>query len=310
MSKIRKICKSGKRVMTFTVIIFISVCLEIVGEKLSSDCVVGTDVVISQSVSGEGVVNESGNNYYVPGKTIRVTISFSKSSVTLYALGLESLIPSGWKYLGLVPGDYNPSVAPSANTISDGVNPLGFAWITTMTLPEEFSMSYDVEVSEGEAGEVEVVSRGLYRLTGGQICTNTETVMFVGSYSVSEGEGSVEGDDEGEGVVEGEGGLEGEGMMEGEGMTEAEGSIEGEGSVEGSVSEGEGLIEGSLEGGKEGEGQGEVKCGCNFFVQGNSSNSNYCGFVKGGRYLSKLWDFGDVLILLGVVGLLSLSKES
>ncbi len=114
---------------------------------------------------------------------------------------------------------------------------------------------------------------------------------------------------EGEGVLEGEVGSEGEGTKEGEGMTEAEGIIEGEGSVEGDVSEGDGLIEGSLEGGKEGEGQGEVKCGCNFFVQDKSSNSIYCGFVKDERYLRMLRNFGDVLILLGVIGLLSLSKE-
>ncbi len=193
MSKFKKISELDKKIIILRVIILISVCMEIAGEVIDSDCVVGTDVVISQSVSGEGVVNESGVNYYVPGKTIRVTILFRKNQVTLYALGLESLIPSGWKYLGLVPGNYNPSVSPTANTISDGVSPLEFAWINTTTLPEEFSISYDVEVPLDESGGVNIVSRGLYRLTGGQICTNTEEIMFVGSYSTSEGEGGIEG---------------------------------------------------------------------------------------------------------------------
>jgi len=251
-------------------------CLKVMGEKLTQDCEVGADLEISQSVAGEGVRAVDNSVYYIPGKKLTVTILFHKSSVTFYALGLESLVPSGWKYLGLLPGNYNPQVYPNPGTVSDGVKPLEFAWIATTTLPEEFSMSYELEVPEGESSEVSIVSRGLYRLTGGQICTNSETTTFVGPYSGNEGEGISEGSNEG--------------MLEGEGS--------GEGEIEGSD-------------GREGTGEGETnnyQCGINYDIQ-CSSTTVQCGSPKGDGKLKVFVPFLDVLILFGLVTLLSSSKK-
>lgn len=252
----------------------------------SQDCEIGGDVSISQVVSGEGVVVDGGNIFYIPGGKVTITLTFTKSSVTIYALGLESWVPRGWKFLSLVPGSYNPSVCPQSGEVSDGVSPFEFAWITTTNLPEEFSFSYEVEVpgSENSSG-VSIVSQGLYRLTGGQLCTNTTKTVFVGAFSGGDGVFDGEGDSDGE--VEGVNGDE-------EGSVENEGSLDGEGGVEGEIGEGEATTEG--------EGAPDTLCGRIYvYFQCSSKKGDYNGGL--------LAPLVDILVLLMVVTLLTSTKN-
>ena len=231
-----------------------------------SDCkVTSNEISILQEVAGEGIAE----NRYTPGSTINVKITFTKNtSEKILALGLNCLIPSGWQYQG---GTDQPPIAPPLGTVSDGETPLEFAWISVPSFP--IVLSFDVNISTNAQGSCDIQSQALYRLAGGQICSNIETFHFIGEIG---GEGVIEGTAEGvvegtpqEGSVEGEGEghIEGDGTAEGvvEGTTEGtpqEGSVEGEG--EGHI-EGDGTAEGVVEGTpQEGsvEGEGENNCGC------------------------------------------------
>ncbi len=289
MKKLEKDKKSFyglKNVFNFAIFILLgSMCVGGMGlEVLSEDCEVGTDVVITQSLNGEGIRISGGSYYYVPGSMITVTISFVKTSASLYALGLECLIPTGWKYLGLLSGSYNPQVYPETGTVSNGENPLGFAWINANNLPQSFNISFEVEVPESESSQVSIVSRGLYRLTGGQICTNTETTIFVGPYSTNEGggeggqEGFIEGDNQG-----------GEGFVEGDNQG---GEGGGEGFVEGDNQGGEGGGEGFV------EGEGEIGKSCGG-VDINIGEVKICGGDKGIK--KEWWKFLADFVLVGIV---------
>ncbi|MCX8064242.1 MAG: hypothetical protein N3G21_03635 [Candidatus Hydrogenedentes bacterium] len=256
-------------------------------EVAQQDCEVGADLTISQEVGGEGVVVNGNDIYYIPGGNVTVSINFTKGSVTLYALGLESWIPAGWKFLSLGSGSYNPQVYPKSGEISDGSNPFGFAWINTTNLPNSFSFSFNVEVPANEISQVNIVSRGLYRLTEGQICTNTDTTTF-GGPAIVEGEGS---------LSEGEGSL-----------SEGEGSLsEGEGSLsegEGSLSEGEGnSSEGGFEGNLEGEELPDNPCGRIFLIVDCMSGKDNSGL--------RIWkSLGDILVILVIITLFSSHKKS
>ncbi|MCX7759538.1 MAG: hypothetical protein N2169_08060, partial [bacterium] len=61
----------------------------------------GAEVTITRQVSGEGVYVSDNVFYYIPGKSVNITISFvNNSSEQVLALGLQSYIPSGWQFQG------------------------------------------------------------------------------------------------------------------------------------------------------------------------------------------------------------------
>ncbi|MGC9054587.1 MAG: carboxypeptidase-like regulatory domain-containing protein, partial [Candidatus Hydrogenedens sp.] len=173
----------GKSVGISLILMFFSLVIIAEGNAQTSE------VSIVQGVFGDAV----GQNQYVPGSTINVNITFNKNtSETITALGLTCLLPAGWQYQG---GTNQPPIAPQVGTASDGINPLEFGWIFVPSFP--FKLSINVSIPSSAQGPAQIQSQALYRLTGGQLYSNTETFNFTSEYTgTPEGvpEGTVEGE--------------------------------------------------------------------------------------------------------------------
>lgn len=154
----------------------------------------GAEVMITQQVSGEGVYVNNNLVYYIPGKSVSITISFTNtSSEQVLALGLQSFILVGWQFQGVY-GTNTPPIFPQAGKVSDGTTPFEFAWIQTPTFPFEFTFS--VNVPSDFQGQAQINSQSLYRYSGGQLTSNIVQTPFEGVATPSEGEGQVEGEGE------------------------------------------------------------------------------------------------------------------
>ncbi len=236
-------------IITFGFFIGSSSSEEIILSTKTGNCEIRSDIVITQEVSGEGVFINEDSIHYIPGKSIVITVNFTKNtSENILALGMNSLCPAGWVYQGTISGSV-PPVTPQNGKLSDGVNPFEFAWITVPSFP--FSFSFKVEVPSNTQGPCQIITQALFRMTGPQYCSDFAQTSFPGPYQPQEGEGTEEG------LIEGSN----EGVNEGT----IEGTAEGisEGSKEGSE---EGVMEGTPEGTTEGEG-------------GNDKPKNICGII-------------------------------
>ncbi len=156
---------------------------------------VSAEVTITQQVSGEGVYTSDTLLYYIPGKSVNITISFTNtSSENVLALGLQSYLPLGWQFQGISTGTNTLAVFPSAGKISDGTVPFEFAWIQIPAFPFEFTFS--VNIPSDFQGVTEIHSQSLYRYTGGQLTSNIAQTSFEGGAIPQEGEGQTEGEGE------------------------------------------------------------------------------------------------------------------
>ncbi len=161
-----------------------------------TDCLITNDITITQQVSGEGVSTSNENIYFIPGKLLNITITFTKNtSESILALGLQCTVPQGWQYQG-TSGTNAPAIAPQSGQVSDGSAPFEFAWITTPTFP--FNFTFSANIPSDAQGPCQITTQALYRLTAGQICSDIAQTSFIGETTPQEGEGKGEGESEGE----------------------------------------------------------------------------------------------------------------
>ncbi len=129
------------------------------------------EVVISQQLTGDGISIINNITYYIPGKSLQITISFTNTSdEKVLALGLQTTLPATWQFQGVSTGETAPAVFPQAGKISDGTIPFEFAWINIPPFPFEFTFSVNIP-SEFEKN-AQITSQALYRYTGGQLRSN------------------------------------------------------------------------------------------------------------------------------------------
>jgi len=248
-------------------ILFLIVNTSFAGEKESqreelTGCEITGDITISQDLSGEGVYINETKLYYIPGSAVIVTTNLTKNtSEQITALGLTSLFPNGWKFLGVSSVNSPPIYPVNDKITSNGTDPFEFAWISIPSFP--FSFSFTVQVPSDMQGPCQIISQALFRTTNVQFCSNIVQTSFAGDMHPPEGEGLQEGIAEGNGEGIGEG-LQ-EGIAEGNGEGIGEGSTEGkqEGTNDG-VKDGEDSREGTSS--TEGEGSidtpSDKACGC------------------------------------------------
>lgn len=99
-----------------------------------------------------------GSNTYVPGGTLRVSVTLSKSGPgVVNALGITETLPPGWS-LAAVIQDGGVESAPAAGTQGT----LEFAWLTMPAFP--VTVVYDVAVPEDASGIAEITGAVLYRI--------------------------------------------------------------------------------------------------------------------------------------------------
>lgn len=157
------------------------------------------EVTITQEVSGEGVHISETSIYYVPGKSVIITISFvNNSTENILALGLQCFVPQGWQFQGISTGTNAPAVYPKSGKISDEKTPFEFAWINIPAFP--FDVSFSVNIPSDFQGHTQINSQALYRYTGGQLTSNIAQTLFDGAVTPQEGEGQIEGEGENEGT--------------------------------------------------------------------------------------------------------------
>lgn len=153
------------------------------------------DVTISQQVSGDAVYIPDTHIYYIPGKSIIITISFvNNSPENVLALGLQCFVPQGWQFQGTSTGTNAPAVYPQPGKVSDGTTPFEFAWINIPPFPFDFTFS--VNIPSDFQGPTQINSQALYRYTGGQLTSNIVQTSFDGVGTPQEGEGLMEGEGE------------------------------------------------------------------------------------------------------------------
>jgi len=149
------------------------------------------EVVITQQVSGEGLYTSDNLNYYIPGKSINITISFANNSTeNVLALGLQCFVPQGWQFQGISTKTNAPAVYPQPAKVSDGTTPFEFAWVMTPSFP--FNFTFSVNIPSDSQGAVQIKSQSLYRYTGGQLTSKTAQTSFEEAIIPQEGEGEGE----------------------------------------------------------------------------------------------------------------------
>jgi len=154
------------------------------------------EVTITQQVSGNAAFISDTHTYYIPGKSISITISFvNNSSENVLALGLQCFVPQGWQFQGTSTGTNAPAVYPQPGKVSDGTTPFEFAWINIPPFPFDFTFS--VNIPSDFQGYTQINSQALYRYTGGQLTSNIAQTSFEGAGTPQEGEGQMEGEGEG-----------------------------------------------------------------------------------------------------------------
>lgn len=119
---------------------------------------VPTSVTFTRELSGPGVTG-SENNFYVPGETIDVTITFNKEGTdSLTAMGFQDTIPEGWTYVSPLATDDPPPVPPVVpNEGASGL--LEFAYIYVPRFPASFTYTIRVaDDAEGPAAIGDVVT--------------------------------------------------------------------------------------------------------------------------------------------------------
>ena len=122
-----------------------------------------------------GLAGEGGN-FYSAGvqKNIVVTVDSTCTS-TIQALGVNSVIPAGWSYGGLVAGDNNPDIRPANNATGT----LGFAWISPPATP--FTFTFRANVPANETGDKDITGQVEYRLSGDALFSDLTTLTLSGA---------------------------------------------------------------------------------------------------------------------------------
>ena len=161
-------------------------------EGYLDDCPITNDLIIAQDVSGDAISTTDNNIYYIPGKSLTVTVTFTKTtSENILALGLTSLFPKGCQFQGVSPTNA-PAIYPtSSRAVSNGINPFEFAWIDIPPFP--FSFSFNVYLPSDLQGAYQITTQAIYREAGPQLCSNIVSTSFAGNTQPQEGEGLVEG---------------------------------------------------------------------------------------------------------------------
>lgn len=109
---------------------------------------------------------------YIPGDVVEVSIQMGYDGADpVTAVGLQAVVPDGWKFEGLS-GGATPTIAPDAG--KTGV--LEFAWIQPPQWPATFT--YKLRVPETENAARELSTTAMYRTSGGQLTSNTATATL------------------------------------------------------------------------------------------------------------------------------------
>lgn len=100
---------------------------------------------------------------YSPGQTVTVTVTMDYSGAQpITALGIETEIPPGWQYAGML-SDLRPSVEPPAGMRKK----LTFVWIKVPTFPA--TIEYQLDVPETTEGPCTIAAKALYRAKAGEL---------------------------------------------------------------------------------------------------------------------------------------------
>jgi hypothetical protein len=142
-----------------------------------TDCLITNDITITQQVSGEGVSTSNENIYFIPGKLLNITITFTKNtSESILALGLQCTVPQGWQYQGTF-GHQCSCHSPTIRSSSDEV-PLRVCMDNHPTFP--FNFTFSANNTLRCSGTLPDNYSALYRLTAGQICSNIAQHLLFG----------------------------------------------------------------------------------------------------------------------------------
>ena len=115
---------------------------------------------------------------YVPGQPVEVMVSLNFASVgSITALGLTEILPPGWTFQSM--GNLVAGLLPTVTPQPGAQDEIGFAWIT---IPPEFpfQFSYYLLPPEDSAGSQSLSGQGEYRLTGGGLLSDIDTVLLNG----------------------------------------------------------------------------------------------------------------------------------
>lgn len=109
---------------------------------------------------------------YTPGDVVEVSVQMGYDGAdAVTAVGLQAVVPDGWKFEGLS-GGATPTISPDAG--KTGV--LEFAWIQPPQWPATFT--YKLRVPETENVARELSTTAMYRTSGGQLTSNTATAAL------------------------------------------------------------------------------------------------------------------------------------
>ena len=121
---------------------------------------------------GMALATTVSSQAFTPGDVVEVSVQLGYGGAeTVTAVGLQTVLPDGWKFEGLSGGAV-PTIAPDAGR--SGL--LEFAWIQPPQWPATFS--YKLRVPETETAARELNSTAMYRTSGAQLSSNTATATL------------------------------------------------------------------------------------------------------------------------------------
>lgn len=122
--------------------------------------------------SGLALATTVSTPAFTPGDVVEVSVQMGyDGGEAVTAVGLQTIIPDGWKFDGLS-GGATPTIAPDAGRT--GV--LEFAWIQPPPWPATFT--YRLRVPETENAARELSTTAMYRTSGDQLTSNTASATL------------------------------------------------------------------------------------------------------------------------------------
>ena len=114
-------------------------------------------IVVAQSIANPSVA---------PGEVVQIDLELGYAGTDpITAVGLQTVLPSGWAFEGIA-GGAAPAVAPPQGRT--GI--LEFAWIEVPEWPAR--LSYRVRIPENESASRELATTALYHTTGDLVTSN------------------------------------------------------------------------------------------------------------------------------------------